>query len=128
FGDDKYWLPLFTKYVAVALFALSVDLIWVSTGLLSLGQGFYFGLGAYAVGYSLKLQKACLEAGVPFDTRPLPLPDFMAYCRLPAVPTCIEPLVNVWLALGLAVLVPTVAAALFGLVTFRLRVRGVFFA
>jgi urea transport system permease protein len=127
-GEDKYWLPLFTKYVAIALFALSVDLIWGYTGLLSLGQGLYFALGAYAVGYSLKLQKACLEAGVTFDTRPLPLPDFMAYCRLPAVPTWIEPLVNIWLAIGLAVLVPTVVAALFGLLTFRLRIRDVFFS
>src|SRR5436190_6427905 len=39
FGDDKYWLPLFTRYVALAIFALSVDLIWGYTGLLSLGQG-----------------------------------------------------------------------------------------
>jgi urea transport system permease protein len=128
FGDDKYWLPLFTKYAAIALFALSVDLIWGYTGLLSLGQGLFFGLGAYAVGYSLKLQKACLEAGVPFDTRPLPLPDFMAYCRLPAVPTWIEPLVNIWLAIGLAVAVPAAVAALFGLLTFRLRIRDVFFS
>ncbi len=128
FGGDKYWLPLFTKYAAIALFALSVDLIWGYTGLLSLGQGLYFGLGAYAVGYSLKLQKACLDAGVSFDTRPLPLPDFMAYTRMPAVPTWIEPLVNIWLAIALAVLVPTAVAALFGLVTFRLRIRDVFFS
>jgi urea transport system permease protein len=127
-GDDKYWLPLFTKYLAIALFALSVDLIWGYTGLLSLGQGLYFGLGAYAVGYSLKLQKACLEAGVPFDTRPLPLPDFMAYCRLPAVPTWIEPLVNIWLAIAVALLLPTALAAFFGLLTFRLRIRGVYFS
>src|SRR5262245_48909098 len=65
-SGDKYWLPLFTRYMALALFALSVDLVWGYTGLLSLGQGLYFGLGAYAVGYSLKLQSAALEEGKPF--------------------------------------------------------------
>ena len=45
-ADDRYWLPLFTRYLALALFALSVDLVWGYTGLLSLGQGVYFGLGA----------------------------------------------------------------------------------
>src|ERR1700694_3756277 len=46
----RYWLPLFSKYMALALFALSVDLIWGYTGLLSLGQGLFFGVGGYAVG------------------------------------------------------------------------------
>src|SRR5205085_2021857 len=64
-ADDRYWLPLFTRYMALALFALSVDLVWGYTGLLSLGQGLYFGLGAYAVGYSLKLQAAAQSAGRP---------------------------------------------------------------
>src|SRR5262245_3056828 len=62
FDDDPYWLPLVARYMAIALFALSVDIIWGYTGLLSLGQGLYFGLGAYAIAYSLKLQKAATEA------------------------------------------------------------------
>src|SRR5690349_1531202 len=63
--EDKYWLPLFTRYMALAIFAVSVDLVWGYTGLLSLGQGLYFGLGAYAIGYSLKLQAAAINAGQP---------------------------------------------------------------
>src|SRR5947209_4229270 len=68
FGEDRYWLPLFTRYVSLAIFALSVDLIWGYTGLLSLGQGLYFGLGVYAVGYSLKLQMTAEKAGAPPGT------------------------------------------------------------
>ncbi len=128
-SGDRYWLPLFTRYMALALFALSVDLVWGYTGLLSLGQGLYFGLGAYAVGYSLKLQATAQKAGEPLVAGPdMPLPDFMAYCRLEAVPGWIAPLINIWLALAVAVLVPAVVAALFGYVTFLRRIKGVYFS
>jgi urea transport system permease protein len=127
--DDRYWLPLLNRYMALALFALSVDLVWGYTGLLSLGQGLYFGLGAYAAGYSLKLQSAALDAGKPLTPGPdMALPDFMAYCRLEAVPGWIQPLINIWLALALAVIVPAAVAALFGAVTFWRRIKGVYFA
>jgi urea transport system permease protein len=129
FADDRYWLPLLTRYMALALFALSVDLVWGYTGLLSLGQGLYFGLGAYAVGYSLKLQSAALAADKPLTPGPdMALPDFMAYCRLEAVPGWIQPLINIWLALALAVVVPTVVAAVFGAFTFWRRIKGVYFS
>ncbi len=128
-AGDRYWLPLFTRYMALALFALSVDLVWGYTGLLSLGQGLYFGLGAYAAGYSLKLQSAALEAGKPFTPGPdMALPNFMSYCRLEAVPGWIQPLINIWLALALAVVVPAAVAALFGAVTFWRRIKGVYFS
>src|SRR5437588_8744965 len=126
---SRYWLPLFSKYMALALFALSVDLIWGYTGLLSLGQGLYFGLGAYAVGYSLKLQRAAQEAGKPLVAAPdMALPNFMEYCRLPAVPGWIAPLIHIWLALTLAVLLPLGVASAFGWITFRLRIKGVYFS
>src|SRR5262245_5105417 len=76
YAEDRYWLPEFTRYMALALFALSVDLVWGYTGLLSLGQGLYFGLGAYAIGYSLKLQKAAEMAGrAPVAAPDMALPD-----------------------------------------------------
>ncbi|TMQ33258.1 MAG: urea ABC transporter permease subunit UrtC [Planctomycetota bacterium] len=129
YANNKYWLPLYSKYMALALFALSVDLVWGYTGLLSLGQGLYFGLGAYAVGYSLKLQQAARVADKPLLAAPdMALPDFMDYCRLPEVPVWIRPLIDIRLALTLAILLPLLISTLFGLVTFRLRIKGVFFA
>jgi urea transport system permease protein len=128
-ADDRYWLPLYTRYMALALFALSVDLVWGYTGLLSLGQGLYFGLGAYCVGYSLKLQAAALAAGKPLIAAPdMALPDYMEYCRLEAVPGWIAPLINIWLALALAVLLPTLVAAAFGFLAFQRRIKGVYFS
>ncbi len=120
-ANNRYWLPLFNRYMALALFALSVDLVWGYTGLLSLGQGLYFGLGGYAVGYCLKLQSSALEPEGP-------MPDFMRYCRLEAIPGWIQPLGNIWLALALAVIVPAVVAAVFGAFTFWRRIKGVYFS
>jgi urea transport system permease protein len=125
-GEDKYWLAVFTRYMGLALFALSVDLIWGYTGLLSLGQGLYFGCGVYAIGYCLKLARAAQAAGEPPGT--IVMPDFMAYCRLEEVPSWVIPLANVWTALAVAVVLPTTLAALFGLVIFRLRIKGVYFS
>jgi urea transport system permease protein len=135
YGDDRYWLPLYSKFMTLALFAMSVDLIWGYTGLMSLGQGLYFGLGAYAVGYSLILQRAAIKAAevsgteLSFVPRPdMALPDFMEYCRVPAVPGWIAPLIDLRLAIPLAILLPVLVATLFGWVIFRLRVKGVYFA
>jgi urea transport system permease protein len=134
-GDDRYWLPMVTRYMCLALFALSVDLVWGYTGLLSLGQGLFFGLGVYAMGYSLKLQQAALvvarQSNAPPDFTPgpdMPMPDFMGYCGLTHVPFWIAPLINVWLAIALAVVVPTLVAAIFGAVAFGRRIKGVYFS
>lgn len=128
-SGDRYWLPLFTRYMSLAIFAISVDLVWGYTGLLSLGQGLYFGLGAYVLGYCLKLQSAAREAGRPLVASPdMALPDFMAYCRLEAVPGWIAPLIDLRLALPLAILLPMAVAALFGLAIFRRRIKGVYFS
>src|SRR5437870_10309954 len=127
---SRYWLPLFSKYMALALFALSVDLVWGYTGLLSLGQGLYFGLGVYMVGYSLKLQKAAELADKPLVASPdMAMPDFMRTMgRLPAVPSWIAPLIDIRVALVMAVLLPTVVAALFGVTVFGRRIMGVYFS
>src|SRR5947209_367526 len=78
FADDPYYLELFAKCAAISILALGIDLIWGYTGLLSLGQGLYFGLGAYAVGFSLKLQQAAARAELPPVAGPdMALPDYM---------------------------------------------------
>jgi urea transport system permease protein len=129
FAGDRYWLPLFTRYMALALFALSVDMIWGYTGLLSLGQGLYFGLGVYAVGYCLKLRQAASTAAKPFVAAPdMEMPDFMAFSRLEQVPSWIAPLIDIRVALAVAVIVPTLVAFIFGAVVFWRGIKGVYFA
>jgi urea transport system permease protein len=132
--EDQYWLGLSAKYMALAILALSVDLVWGYTGLLSLGQGLYFGLGAYMVAYALTLQKAARDMNVPVGIAP---PQFMQYTGpapndpsyvVPPALSLIAPLGDIRLALLMAIVLPSVVAILFGLVTFRLRIRGVYFA
>lgn len=124
YGDDPDWLPLFSKFMALSLFAVSVDLVWGYTGLLSLGQGLYFGLGAYAVGYGLRLQMAASRSELNIKD----LPDFMERSGLTAIPGFLAPLIDLRVALGTALLLPTLVALVFGFVTFRLRIKGVYFS
>ncbi|MER3425238.1 MAG: urea ABC transporter permease subunit UrtC, partial [Nitrospiraceae bacterium] len=52
---SDFSLNRFGKFLAFAILALGLDLIWGYTGVLSLGHGVFFGLGAYAIGMHLML-------------------------------------------------------------------------
>lgn len=119
---SDYTLNLFGKYLALALFALGMDLLWGYSGILSLGQAVFFGLGAYAMGMHLMLEAS--GKGVYGE----PIPDFMVWNRVTALPLFWKPFQFFPVALGAAVLVPALAAALVGLLTFRRRVSGTYFA
>jgi branched-chain amino acid transport system permease protein len=58
-ADDVFYLRLATEALIFAGLALSVDILLGYTGLLSLGQALYFGLGAYT-------SAVVLRAGVSF--------------------------------------------------------------
>jgi len=53
FTLDAYYLELLAGFLALALLALSLDLIWGYSGILSFGQAAFFGLGGYAVGITV---------------------------------------------------------------------------
>jgi urea transport system permease protein len=133
-GDSDYRMAQFAKYLALAILALGIDLVWGYTGMLTLGQGLYFGLGAYCLAYCLEMQQVAAVAGARPGTV---APGFMNYTNLPVTHPdyhppwalkYIAPLADTWVALAAAVALPVVVATLFGLVTFRLRIRGVYFA
>ncbi len=52
-GHD-YDTVLVSRILCYSILALSLDLLWGHTGLLSFGHGAFFGLGAYALGLTLK--------------------------------------------------------------------------
>ena len=47
---SNFTINLWGKYLCFALLAISVDLLWGYTGLLSLGQSLFFALGGYMLG------------------------------------------------------------------------------
>jgi urea transport system permease protein len=129
-NPNVFQLGLFSKYLAWAILALSVDLVWGYTGLLSLGQGLFFGLGAYCVAYCLKMQEAASGEDLPPGTVP---PDFMEYTGpapndpdyvTPPALTWIQPLSDIWIAFAAAILLPMLVALIFGLYAFRPRLRS----
>lgn len=113
-GDFR--LNLLAKCLAFAIVALGLDLLWGYTGILSLGHGVFFGLGAYAMAMHLKL--------VASGGR---LPDFMSWSGLSELPLYWMPFRNFAFAALMGILIPAALALLLGYFTFRNRIRGVYF-
>ncbi len=124
YGSNAYILSLLGKFLCYAIFALSIDLIWGFTGILSLGQAVYFGIGAYFVALSLKMNYA-LEHPTRYGGK---IPDFMEWNGLTELPSFMAPLLSTPLAVLGALVVPTVLAFLFGVITFKRHIYGVYCA
>jgi urea transport system permease protein len=119
---SDFTLNLFGKYLAFAILALGLDLIWGYTGILSLGQGVFFGLGAYCMGMHLMLT---IGTESVYGSE---LPDFMVWNQVKELPLFWKPFYSFPVALAGAILVPTVFALAFGYLAFRSRIKGVYFA
>jgi urea transport system permease protein len=110
-------LNLLGKFVTFAIAALALDLIWGYSGMLSLGQGVFFGLGGYAMAMYLKLEASGGR-----------LPDFMSWSGLNDLPWFWQPFRAAWFALPMTVLLPMSLAAILGAMIFRSRITGVYFS
>lgn len=117
FWLSEFRLQLLGKYLALALVTVSVDLVWGYGGMLCLGQGVFFGLGAYALAMFLKL-----EASGEW------LPDFMSWSGLSELPGFWRPFASFPFAVASAILAPALLAGGLGYLVFRQRVRGPYFA
>lgn len=120
--EDRF-VPLFGKYLAYAVLAVSLDLIWGRAGILSLGHGAFFALGGYAMGMYLMRQIG--PRGV--YAHPV-LPDFMVFLNWQELPWYWYGFDRFWFAMIMVVLVPGTLAFLFGWFAFRSRVSGVYFS
>jgi len=122
FHVSDFTLNLFGKFLTYAILALGIDLIWGYAGVLSLGHGVFFGLGAYAMGMHLMLEIG--TQGVYGNA----LPDFMIWNRVTELPLFWRPFYSAGFTLLAVVVVPGIVAAVFGFLTFRSRIRGVYFS
>jgi urea transport system permease protein len=105
------------KFLTFALIAVGLDLIWGYSGMLSLGQGLFFGLGAYGFAIYLKLQASGGK-----------LPDFMFWSGLKELPWFWAPFASPVFAILAALLIPALIAGILGFFIFRSRVQGVYFS
>ncbi len=123
---DLFRLGLVGKYITYAFVAVSLVLLWGNGGILSLGQGVFFGLGGYCMAMFLKL-----EASDPVSTaiQSTPgIPDFMDWNQLTALPWFWEPFKSLSFTIVAILLVPTLFAFVIGFAMFKRRVGGVYFA
>jgi urea transport system permease protein len=122
FQVSDFRLNQFGKFLAFAILALGLDLIWGYCGVLSLGQGVFFGLGAYCMGMYLALQ---IGSESVYGSE---LPDFMVWTQVKELPLFWYPFKSFWGGFLGAILVPVLFALVFGFLSFRSRIKGVYFA
>jgi len=119
-------LNLIGKYLTFGFVAIGLVLLWGRCGVLSLGQGVFFGLGGYCMAMFLKL-----EASDPVTTaiQSTPgIPDFMDWNQLTELPAFWEPFKSLPFTIAAIFVVPAVVAFIIGWALFKRRVGGVYFA
>ncbi len=122
FHLSDFSLNRFGKFLAFGILALGLDLIWGYTGILSLGQGVFFGLGAYCMGMHLMLT---IGKESVYGTE---MPDFMVWNQVKELPLFWKPFYSFPVAVIGSILVPMAFALVFGFFAFRSRIKGVYFA
>ncbi|MGD1956974.1 MAG: urea ABC transporter permease subunit UrtC [Sphingomonadales bacterium] len=114
----SYDLNLLARFLSFGLLAMGVVVIWGHCGILSLGQGVFFGLGGYVMAMHMKL--ASLPDGQ--------IPDFMMWSGRETLPWWWAPFESGAVAILALVALPAIVAALFAFAVFYRRVGGVYFA
>ncbi|MDQ7980909.1 urea ABC transporter permease subunit UrtC [Paraburkholderia sp. SARCC-3016] len=123
---DAFRLNLMGKYLTYAFVAIGLVIAWGYGGVLSLGQGVFFGLGGYAMAMFLKL-----EASDPIATRTQTtpgIPDFMDWNQITALPYWWKPFHSLPFAILASLVVPVAVALIVSYPMFKRRVGGVYFA
>ena len=86
---DVFRLNLVAKYLTYAFVAIGLVLCWGYGGILSLGQGVFFGLGGYAMAMYLKLEASSV-ANTKIQSTP-GIPDFMDWNQITQLPFFWQP-------------------------------------
>ena len=124
------------KTLCLALVAISMDLVWGYTGILSLGHFAFFGLGGYMIGMWLMFARTKIivvesMAAADIPATAMEIKDAVGTQIFGVVGSSDFPLVwmfahSFWAQIALVVLVPGLLALVFGWLAFRSRVTGVY--
>ena len=115
-----YIVPLLGKFICFGIAALAMDLLWGYAGILSLGHGLFFALGGYGMG--MYLMRSIAGEGVYRSD----LPDFMVFLDWKTLPWYWHGFQHFGVAVFMLLAVPGVIALVFGWLTFRSRIKGVY--
>ncbi len=115
---SAYYLSLLGRFLALSILAMGLTMVWGQGGILSLGQGVFFGIGGYCIAMHLKLSG--MAAG--------DLPDFMQWSGLSQLPWWWAPFRSPVVAVAAMLALPALAAAGLAWLVFHRRVGGVYFA
>ncbi|MCX6955783.1 MAG: urea ABC transporter permease subunit UrtC [Verrucomicrobia bacterium] len=119
---SNFTITLWGKYLCYALLAISVDLLWGYTGLLSLGQALFFSLGGYMMG--MYLMRMIGDLGQYHKQ----IPDFLVFLGWTELPSFWKPFSSFPFALMMVLLLPGLLSLVFGFLAFRSRIKGVYFS
>lgn len=134
---DVFRLNLVGKYLTYAFVALGLVMCWGAGGILSLGQGVFFGAGGYCMAMFLKLEAAIADIGCTREMQELGecivqstpgIPDFMDWASMTQLPFFWLPFNSTLLTVILIMTVPAAFAFVIGVALFKRRVGGVYFA
>src|SRR6201996_4027561 len=123
---DVFRLNLVAKYLTYAFVALGLVICWGYTGILSLGQGVFFGLGGSCMAMYLKLEASSV-ANTKIQSTP-GIPDFMDWNQITQLPLFWKPFHSFPFTLAAIILVPGLLAFIIGAAMFKRRVGGVYFS
>ncbi|MFG5119277.1 urea ABC transporter permease subunit UrtC [Methylorubrum sp. POS3] len=123
---DGFRLNLVGKYLTYAFVALGLVICWGYAGILSLGQGVFFGLGGYCMAMYLKLEASSVE-NTKIQSTP-GIPDFMDWNQITSLPWFWQPFHSLPLTLLLVIAVPVAFAFVISVAMFKRRVGGTYFA
>lgn len=123
---DAFRLNMVGKYLTYAFVAVGLVLCWGYGGILSLGQGIFFGLGGYCMAMFLKLEASDPES-TKIQSTP-GIPDFMDWNQITSLPWFWEPFNSFGFTLIAVVAVPVILAFVIGLAMFKRRVGDVYFS
>jgi urea transport system permease protein len=127
---DAFRLSLVAKYLSFAFAAVGIVLIWGYGGILSLGQGIFFGLGSYGMAMFLKLEAAAQvgSASALSQFYGSTLPDFMVWNSIEQLPWWWQPFNSLPVTLVAVIVVPAAVAWVLAYANFKKRVGSVYFS
>ncbi|MEU8900818.1 urea ABC transporter permease subunit UrtC [Nocardia sp. NPDC048505] len=117
---SDFRLNLLAKFLCFAIVAAGIGLAWGRGGMLTLGQGVFFGIGAYIMAMHLQMTDA---ARLGND-----VPEFMEISGIRELPSFWQPFASAPVAILGILILPALVAAVLGYGVFKRRVKGAYFA